>query len=159
MQRNEIISKLAYELTYHKFLLTKDKTQTLFTEVEVPEYISLHLIAKNPSGHVYLTELAEQLNMPISNISRMVTRLKERGFVHWAHTGSGNDGTFVTITDYGAQAVARQDQLLDTYYSQVVERFGKKKLVQLLHELSELEQIMKEVSSEEGDNTHGYETT
>lgn len=154
-------ARLAYELTYHKFLLNRDHSHSLFREISKAEYIALHLIAKNASasGRIYLADLAKQLEMPISSMSRMVRRLKDRSLVHWSHTGNGSDGTFVSITDSGFQAMRHQDAVLEAYYHQVIERFGHEKLTQLLHQLDALESIMNEVFTQEGDAIYGHDTT
>lgn len=161
MDRDKQAKKLAYELTYHKFLLNRDKAHSLFTEVDVAEYIALHLIARTAAAHsgvsqpTYLTELAEKLEMPLSGVSKMVTKLKDRGLVLWSHAGNGSEGTFVSITESGFAAMERQDGILEGYYGQVVERFGRENLVRLLKQLDDLERIMNEVDAMEGDNGYG----
>ena len=157
---NEEITRLAYELTYQKFLLNKDKAGHLFTEVDIAEYIALHLIDRSASsGHTYLTTLAQKLDMPISGVSRMVSRLKERGFVLWSHNGNGSDGTFVSVTPSGLQAMKRQDALLEVYYGQVIEKFGPENLMRLLEQMAQLEHIMNEVFAAKGVNNDGYHET
>lgn len=153
MHHNEDVAKLAYELTYHKFLMNKDKAHSLFQEMNVAEYIALHLISKTaegqPENFTYLTDLADKLEMPLSGVSRMVTRLKEQGLVLWSHNGKGNEGTFVTITESGFRAMERQDERMEAYYRRVIEKFGRENLVRLLQQMEALEQTMDEVYWEE----------
>lgn len=160
-QKNEV-AKLAYELTYHKYLLNRDKAQYLFTELTVSEYIALHSIAKVTSEQgerTYLRDLAEQLETTIHSASRMVSKLKDRGLVLWSHSGIGNKGTYVIITDSGMQAMIRQEERLNAYYSRVIERFGHDNLLHLLQQMEVLENIMDEEFTNEGEADCGYDET
>lgn len=159
-KENEI-TKLAYELTYHRYLLNKDQAQNLFTELTTSEYVALHSIAKVTSGQgaargrTYLRDLADNLDMPIHRASDMVGKLKERGLVLWSHSGNGSEGTYVIITDTGLQAMQRQEEILSNYYSRVIERFGRENLIRLLEQMEALEKIMDEEFMEKGGDSCG----
>lgn len=160
MERNEI-TKLAYGLTYHRYLLNRDKARNLFGELDVAEYIALHRIMRVSSGQdsvterLYLKELAQQLDMPIYAASQMVGRLKEQGLILWSHDGKGSDGTYVEITPSGIRAMERQDEILNAYYGRVIEKFGKENAIQLLEQMEKLESAMDEVFHEKGESTDG----
>lgn len=70
------VSDLAYELTYHRYLLSKGKVKDLFTELPVAEYIALVNIAINTpkesirTHKTYLKELAERMELSIHSISK-----------------------------------------------------------------------------------------
>ena len=87
MENRNDVAKLAYELTYHRYLMNKGKARNLFIELEISEYIALHSIARvasdknDLSQKTYLSDLAEHLEMSISGVSKMITRLKDRGLV------------------------------------------------------------------------------
>lgn len=148
MQNKNEVTRLAYELTYHRYLINKDKARNLFTELEISEYIALHSISmvvsdkNNLSQKTYLSDLAEKLEMSISDISKMVAKLKDRGLVIWSHDGDGSDGTYVVITKSGIKAMSRQEKTLNEYYSRVIEKFGYNNLVSLLKQTEKLEEIM-----------------
>lgn len=148
MENKKDITKLAYELTYHRYLMNKDKAHKLFEEIEISEYIALHSIAKvaanttDLSEKTYLSDLAEQLKMPISGVSKMIKRLNERGLVLWSHDGDGSEGTYVVITKSGLGAMARQEKVLSEYYGRVIDKFGHDNLIELLQQMEKLEEIM-----------------
>lgn len=81
MNNHSEVAKLAYELTYHRYLLNKDMAHDLFTELTVSDYIALHSIAGIASDQpasperTYLKDLADQLDMPIHSVSNMVRKL------------------------------------------------------------------------------------
>lgn len=148
MENRNDIAKLAYELTYHRYLMNKGKARNLFIELEISEYIALHSIARvasdknDLSQKTYLSDLAEHLEMSISGVSKMITRLKDRGLVLWSHDGDGSDGTYVVITESGINAMSRQEKILGDYYSRVIDKFGHDNLIQLLKQMEKLEEIM-----------------
>ena len=148
MENRNDVAKLAYELTYHRYLMNKGKARNLFIELEISEYIALHSIARvasdknDLSQKTYLSDLAEQLGMSISGVSKMITRLKDRGLVLWSHDGDGSEGTYVVITESGINAMSQQEKILSDYYSRVIDKFGHDNLIQLLQQMEKLEEIM-----------------
>ncbi len=148
MENKNDVAKLAYELTYHRYLMNKDKAQKLFTEMDVSEYIALHSIARitsdkgDISQKTYLSDLAEQLEMTIPNCSKMIKKLSSRGFVIWSHDGDGSEGTYVVITESGTKAMSYQEKILNEYYSRVINKFGHNNLIELLKLMEMLEKIM-----------------
>ena len=141
--KNEV-AKLAYELTYHKYLINKDKAHALFTDLSVSEYIALHSISRattniaNGDNKAYLKDLADYLEVPLHSMSKMAGDLKNRGLVSWSHDGDGSNGTYIALTDLGVKCMSRQEE----YYSKVIERFGHDNLINLLHQIEKLEEIM-----------------
>lgn len=148
MENRNDVAKLAYELTYHRYLMNKGKARNLFIELEISEYIALHSIARvasdknDLSQKTYLSDLAEHLEMSISGVSKMITRLKDRGLVLWSHDGDGSEGTYVVITESGINAMSQQEKILSDYYSRVIDKFGHDNLIQLLQQMEKLEEIM-----------------
>ena len=148
MENKNEIAKLAYELTYHRYLMNKGKARNLFIELEISEYIALHSIARvasdknDLSQKTYLSDLAEQLEMSISGVSKMITRLKDRRLVLWSHDGDGSEGTYVVITESGINAMSQQEAVLSDYYSRVIDKFGHDNLIKLLQQMEKLEEIM-----------------
>lgn len=155
------IEKLSYELTYHKYLMNKDKVHHLFTDLTVAEYITLHDIAKlAPDRDVtnvktYLQDLTGVLKMPIHGVSKLAGELKEKGLVIWSHDGNGSEGTYVTITERGLKLMERQEEILRKYYGAVIDRFGKENMINLLKKVEELETVVDGVFSEIGEELYG----
>lgn len=147
---------LAYELTYHRYLMNKGRSQGLFTVLSQSEYITLHSITKvshdekYPFQKTYLKDLADKMELSIHRVSKMVRELKERGLVIWTHDGDGSDGTYITLTKAGADLMLRQEEILNEYYGRVIEKFGYDEARLLLNQLSKLERIMNEEYCAEG---------
>lgn len=156
MNSKNDVAKLAYELTYHRYLMDKDKAQNLFTELAPSEYIALHSILKassecgHPLNKTYLKDLSEQMEVSIHSVSKMVGELKDRGLVVWSHDGNGSEGTYITLTESGIGSMQRQENILSEYYGRVIEKFGHDNLIALLEQMEALEEIMISEFGEKG---------
>lgn len=152
------IEKLAYELTYHRFILSSVKSSAIFRRLTMSEYIALHRIYrtsdKQKEDKVYLSELCTNMNMSIYQVSKMIKELQEKGLVHWMHDGDGEDGTYITITTSGEEAMRSQTEILKKYYGRVIERFGYERLESFLSEMAALDEVLcNEVREEVIDDT------
>lgn len=146
-------SKLIYELIYHKYLIDSDRAY-LFTEIKQSDYIALHMLDSSTteggeSDRIYLSDIAQMMDISIFKASKQVRKLKDRGLVRWSHDGAGDEGTYVTITPSGRELMQRQKEILDGYYSRVISRYGADNLWQLLELMDGLEKIMHEESAQE----------
>ena len=161
-EKNDV-KGLAYELTYHRYLMNKGHVQSLFTVLSQSEYITLHSITKvspdekYPFQKTYLKDLADKMELSIHSVSKLVRELKERGLVIWTHDGDGSEGTYITLTESGADLMQRQEEILSEYYGGVIEKFGYDEARSLLKRLSDLEKIMNEVFIEKGAPSHETE--
>lgn len=144
------LTTLANEITYRKYLLEKVNVKKLFSEITVLNYNAMQSILRfnkkkeNVTDRIYLRELSEELKIPISKVSKMISELQENGMVRWKHEGKGEQGTYIEITDRGIAAVKKQQDILKAFYGTVVTRYGTDKFVQMLDMVKELEDIMSE---------------
>ena len=151
------IKNLAYELTYHSYVLNKAKKLSLFRDISMREYIALHKISEmNSEGKIYLRELAANMQLSISQASRLVAILQDKGFIVWAHDGIGEEGTYIMITENGSDTICKQEQNLKQYYARVIEKFGEERLIALFNEMRDFEDILNEeiLAWEDTDDTN-----
>ena len=141
MDKNTI-NKLAYDLTYQRYLLNKDKANYLFNDLSVGDYVVLHTVLCF-EDKAYLEKLGEKLNLSISKMSNVATNLKNRGLVIWSHDGDGSEGTYLTVTETGLKLMDKQEDKLKNYYERVINRFGLKNTVDLIGKMTALETIME----------------
>lgn len=142
MDKNTI-NKLAYDLTYQRYLLNKDKANYLFNDLSVGDYVVLHTVLCF-EDKAYLEKLGEKLNLSISKMSNVATNLKNRGLVIWSHDGDDSEGTYLTVTETGLKLMDKQEDKLKNYYERVINRFGLKNTVDLIGKMTALETIMEE---------------
>lgn len=153
------VKMLSHEITYQRYLMNKGNIKELFEKMSIPEYIALHSVAMESElssiygERTYLKELSEKMELTIRQTSKMIGKLRDQGLLTWSHDGDGSEGTYVTITESGKKLLNEQEEVLRKYYGNVIEKFGKEKLIQLLQLMKELETIMSgEVEELEGKN-------
>ena len=83
-----------------------------------------------------------KLQMSMRQISKMIERLRDMGYLVWSHDGDGSEGTYVTITESGRELLKEQEETMKLYYSKVFEKFGKDNMIQLLQLMKQLETVM-----------------
>ena len=147
MENTDIV-KLSNELMYQKYLMNREHVREHFEKVSISEYIALHNIASAGEnsdiymGRTYLKELAEKMQLTIRQTSNLVGKLRDRGLVLWSHDGNGSEGTYVTITENGEMLLNEQEEILKSFYGQVIQKYGKDNMIQLLQLLKQLETVM-----------------
>ena len=160
MAKNEVV-ELSNELTYHHYLMNRGKIREVFKKMAIPEYIALQAIEAESvntaiySGRTYLRDLSERMQLTIRQTSKMVGGLEDKGLVLWSHDGNGSEGTYVTITELGRKLLEEQEQTMKVYYGNVIEKFGKENLIELLQLMKKLETVMEnEIEEMEASEQH-----
>lgn len=143
-RENEAL-KLGNELTLRRYLFNKTQVSRLIDE---SDYLMLQII-KNSSqdqeiyeGKTYLKDLAEKMQLTIRQTSKLVNGLNEQGIIKWSHDGDGNEGTYVTITEEGEKLLEKQQAVFKEFFGNVIEKFGKDNLLELLNLMKQLETVM-----------------
>ena len=74
----EPMKNLAHEITYRRYLLSKDDAKSIFKDINIAEYIALHFMCEQIesdsiySDRIYLSEISEKLNLPIRKTSKLI---------------------------------------------------------------------------------------
>ena len=157
---NADILELSNELAYRAYIMNRDQIRKNLTELNFREYVALqriaHIAASDGiySGRAYLKDLAESLRLSMRQTSQMAGELKDRGLVTWSHDGDGSDGTYMSITDRGRELIARNEEILKKYYGNVIEKYGRDDMIQLLQMMKRLENVVQgEFEDMEGGET------
>lgn len=139
------LGQLSNEITYQKYLMNRAGMRGLFDEISIPGYMVLCMAAKDDQEQkIYLREIAEKLQLSISQTSKIIGSLRDKGLLIWTHDGKGRQGTYISITDAGRKKVEKQEETLKDFYENVIEQFGKEDFICLLQMMHRLETIMKE---------------
>lgn len=148
-EMKEHMQEIAHEITYRRYLLSRDNAKSMFKDVHITEYIVLEYMCEQKekdsiySDKIYLSEISEKLNLPIRKTSKLIREMKGKNLVRWDHDGDGKDGTYVTITEHGMKVFAETDGKLRDFYARILEKFGKEKVVQLLQLMKEFDSVMR----------------
>lgn len=140
------ILELSNQLIYQRHQMNKSLTQNFFQELNIPEYMALHLVSQmhqeQEKDRVYLKELAEKMHMTIRMTSKLAQNLKDRGLVIWSHDGNGSEGTYMILTEFGRELLTQQEKVMKEYFEKVIGRFGKENLVQMLELMKALDEAI-----------------
>ena len=149
-EKTETMKDITHEITYRRYLLSKDDTKFMLKDINIAEYIVLHYMCEHIesnspiySGRIYLSEISEKLSLPIRKTSKLIREMNSKNLVSWDHDGDGKDGTYVTMTDHGKTVFEETDNKLRDFYSRVLQNFGRDKIVQLLQLMKEFDSVMR----------------
>ncbi len=144
-------NELASEITYRRYMMDKVNLTKIFPDISTMDYIALWVISrlaeKKPDiDKIYLQDIAADLKVPMNRVSEMIQKLRDKGVLIWTHDGDGSEGTYVKLTESGQEVMKKQQEILGSYYRNVIEEFGKEEFVRMLQMLARLERIMNEES-------------
>jgi DNA-binding MarR family transcriptional regulator len=74
--------------------------------LSLSEYEVLRKLAESPEGHRRIQELAEEIHLSQSALSRLVQRLEDDGYVSRKMCDFDRRGVFACVTDAGRKAQA-----------------------------------------------------
>jgi DNA-binding MarR family transcriptional regulator len=89
--------------------------------LSLSEYEVLRRLADDPKGHRRIQELADEVHLSQSALSRLVQRLEDEGFVSRAICDHDRRGIFACITDSGREA---QEEARPTHLAVLTETLG-----------------------------------
>lgn len=145
----EPLKNLAHEITYRRYLLSRDDARSMFRDINIAEYIVLHFMSEqiesDPiySDRIYLSEISEKLNLPIRKTSKLIREMSGKNLISWDHDGDGKDGTYVTMTEHGKNVFKETDSRLRDFYTRVLNRIGRDKIIQLLQLMKEFDSVIR----------------
>lgn len=128
--------------------------QKVFQKMSSSEYVLMWLLFKHArdtgSEKIYLKDLAQNLNLPMGQVSKIARDLQRKGFVLWTHDGDGQEGTYLQLTDNSRDSAMAQRELLTDFNQRVMKAFGEEEFIQLLGQIARLEAIMDQEAEKAG---------
>lgn len=134
------ITVLSNELIFQHYFMNRKIVQELFNKISIPEYMTLQMLSKE--NRIYFEELSKKMQMTTRQTSRLLGELKERGLILWSHDGNGSEGSYGVITAAGKKLLHEQEDILREYYGNVIEKFEKENLMELLQLMKRLDHVM-----------------
>lgn len=128
----------------------KDQFKNIFTEISVPGYVVLYIVAMMEANletspkKTYVKDIASKMELTMPQLSPIIGKLNDKGLLSWSHDGNGSGGTYVALTESGYAALVQQEEILKTYFGRVIEQFGKENFIQLLKLTKQLDDVMNE---------------
>lgn len=129
----------------------------LFQTNASEEYALIWLLSKHTKDtgneKIYLKNIAREMDLPMQQVSAIARSLQDKGLVHWTHDGSGEEGTYILLTDTALASAKSHRQAMRTYHQRVVAAYGEENFLRLLGEITKLEEIMRQ-EAEKGGQPH-----
>lgn len=131
------------------FFLESIDVGKVFQIIERADYLFLYNIKQcmkktELEDGVYLTELAEYMELSIPDISKAVKKLQECGYVTWK-MDEKKERTYVTLTNKAVENMHGQKRKLMEAYKKIIENVSKEDLEVTLHTMRKVRELLKEV--------------
>ncbi|MCD8131074.1 MAG: MarR family transcriptional regulator [Lachnospiraceae bacterium] len=138
--------------TAESFFLNSFNVDRLFRGIERSDYIFLYYIQMCIEAHpqqekVYLAELAEAMNLDISEISRATERLQDKGYVIWK-TDTSLGKTYVVFSSKAVELMADEKRRIIKCYEAVVQEIGMGELAGVVTTLKKIRDIINQTNAE-----------
>ena len=138
---------MAYEAV-EDFFLNRIDVGRIFDFMERSDYLLLYNNQKcseiSDNDKVYMSELAEQMNLSIIETSKSVKNLEDKGYVTW-QTDENKERTFVRLTGKAKDAMARQNERMEKAYQRILSEVSDDEMMQAVATLGKIREIIKRV--------------
>ena len=140
---------------------TKDKIEEFFVDginadvifdlVERTDYYFMYRIMHSHAifedgRSVYLSDLAEDLEMPVVELSKVMHAMEDKGYVTW-HTDEKKERSYVTLTGKAVSLMSGQKQMMIECYKKILELIPQEELTAALKTMGDIRRIIKEVKT------------
>lgn len=131
-----------------EFFVQSVNADIIFNLVERTDYYLLYKIAHCPKafgeqGGVYLADLAEEAEMSVTEASKAVHILDEKGYVMW-HTDEKKERTYITLTGKARELMESQKQRMILCYKKIMSDLDPSEIQIMLSTLSKIRGIIRE---------------
>lgn len=129
------------------YMKKREHLKKVFGKMSLPDFVmlqSIFVLAEKSSyedKRIYLKILAENMELSIPEMSKVVTLLQDKGYVIWKHDADSHEGTYITVSQSGMRLFQEQRQLLQEYLGSVMEEYGRENTQEFLTMLGKFEEI------------------
>ncbi|MCD8327198.1 MAG: MarR family winged helix-turn-helix transcriptional regulator [Lachnospiraceae bacterium] len=134
------------------FFLNNFNVDRLFRGIERGDYIFLYYIQMYKEGHpeqepVYLSELAEAMNLNVTEISKAMEHLQDKGYIIWK-TDASLGKTYVLFTTKTVELMADGKERIIKCYEAVVQEIGMGELAETVMTMKKIRDIINQTNTE-----------
>lgn len=133
-----------------EFFVDAVNADVVFDLIERTDYYFLYKLIHSKAlledgRSVYLADLAAELEMPVTVLSKVMQAMDDKGYVTW-HTDQKKERSYVTLTGRAADLMARQKSFMTQCYEKIVEQVSPEELKISLTTLGAIRKIIKETA-------------
>ncbi|MDO4978183.1 MAG: hypothetical protein Q4E53_13085 [Eubacteriales bacterium] len=155
LHNNTLDIMLYNQLITQVYLHGKKELEYLFPDMNIAEYIVLHIIAhiddmkEEKTGKVYLKELSTAMEMSLAQTSQLAQSMQENGLIEWTHDPiNASNGTYITISENGKNLLGKQAAHLMNNLQAVREEIATEELLASLKTLNKIREILANQNGE-----------
>lgn len=138
------------QFTEHKeemFFLNNFNIDRIFNVIERTDYLFLYYIKycggqSEQEKRVYLSALADAMNIEIPEISKAVENLQNKGYVSWK-TDREMGKTYVELTSKAVELMYDERKRMENSYKQIQEEIGEEELERTVQTMGKIAGILK----------------
>jgi DNA-binding MarR family transcriptional regulator len=118
----------------------------LFQKMSSADFVFMWMFTwhtrQSGADRLYLTDIAQQLKLPMHTVTKIVKELKSKGLVQWKFDGTGEEGTYILLTEHSQADTMEQEEILRAFYRRVIQQYGETEFISLLGQLAKLEELI-----------------
>ncbi len=132
-----------------QFFLNNFDIDRVFNSIERADYLFLYYIKSIADAHegnerVYLSDLADTMNLSIPELSKEIENLQDKGYVMWK-TDSEAGKTYVKLTSKAVELMRDEIRWMKNCYTRIRDEIGEDELEKASETVKKINTILKEM--------------
>lgn len=132
------------------FFLHNFDVDKVFSAIQRADYLVLYYIrqqaAQHPGSKVYLADLAAAMGLKVTELSKAVEKLQDKGFVAWK-TDKEAGRTYVELSSKAVELMAEEHDFMKRCYERLRSELGDDELRRTVDTMQKVTTILKEERS------------
>ena len=132
------------------FFLHNFDVDKVFSTIQRADYLVLYYIrqqaAQHPGSKVYLADLAAAMGLKVTELSKAVEKLQDKGFVAWK-TDREAGRTYVELSSKAVELMAEEHDFMKRCYERLRTELGDNELRRTVDTMQKVTAILKEERS------------
>ena len=132
------------------FFLHNFDVDKVFSTIQRADYLVLYYIrqqaAQHPGSKVYLADLAAAMGLKVTELSKAVEKLQDKGFVAWK-TDKEAGRTYVELSSKAVELMAEEHDFMKRCYARLRTELGDEELRRTVDTMQKVTAILKEERS------------
>ncbi|MCR5011367.1 MAG: MarR family winged helix-turn-helix transcriptional regulator [Lachnospiraceae bacterium] len=132
--------------TIEGFFLDEMGAEKVFRYLERADFMLLiyieRLCENSEDGRVYLRDLAKEMDVTMSVLSKMITSMQDKGYVSWK-TSETKSGTYVQLTNRAKNKIKQERDYMRELFSKIRRAIPADELETTMATVSKISEIAR----------------
>ena len=147
---------MSVELKHHPeewFFLHNFDADRVFNTIQRADYLILYYIKmqaeQHPDSKVYLADLAAVMGLKVTELSKAIEKLQDKGFVAW-QTDREAGRTYVELSSKAVELMAEERAFMQRCYARLRAELGDEELHRAVSTMQRVTAILKDEREHSG---------